>query len=211
MPSHEQHCKLSLERYGKDFSGLHGWMDEPAVVIVGMTHRKFRHDIYTTPQEALKIFGEFADQACIDHIKQDANEDRKREKKPKRSKYEEILVRLERLEKNNPTAITEISFIPSSSVSKADGDGLTMWGFLVKQGKNPEEYLKSYNGSQSTFSLPEDLFLSFLSEKCKSENNEKLLVDELKIKTGLSESECWAMLAQSHYRNIIKSFPRAFK
>jgi len=42
-------------------------MDE-LTQICGSTHRKFRHDVNRTPNEAKQIFGELADQACIVHI-----------------------------------------------------------------------------------------------------------------------------------------------
>lgn len=67
MPSHEEHCKDSLKKYGKPFGDLHSWMDGPSEIL-GTQHRMYRHDPYTTPQEAKKIFGEYADHACLDHI-----------------------------------------------------------------------------------------------------------------------------------------------
>jgi len=70
MPSHEKHCQESLRKYGKRFDDLHSWMDEPRD-IQGRAHRKFRHDPESTPQEARKLFGEFADHACLDHIRLD--------------------------------------------------------------------------------------------------------------------------------------------
>jgi len=42
-------------------------MDEPSEIL-GTQHRMYRHDPYTTPQEAKKIFGEYTDHACLDHI-----------------------------------------------------------------------------------------------------------------------------------------------
>jgi hypothetical protein len=42
-------------------------MDEPSE-IMGSKHRIYRHDPYTTPKEARLLFGECADQACLDHI-----------------------------------------------------------------------------------------------------------------------------------------------
>lgn len=45
-------------------------MDEPRD-IRGRKHRMFRHDPETTPQEARELFGEFADHACLDHIRLD--------------------------------------------------------------------------------------------------------------------------------------------
>jgi len=70
MPAHEEHCLDSLKKYGKRFDELHRWMDEPWEVL-GKKHRMYRHDPYTTPQEAKKIFGEYADHACLDHIRLD--------------------------------------------------------------------------------------------------------------------------------------------
>lgn len=67
MPSHEEHCQNSLKKYGGRFDELHRWMDEPCIVM-GREHRMYRHDPYITPKEAKKIFGEYADQACLDHI-----------------------------------------------------------------------------------------------------------------------------------------------
>ena len=70
MPSHEKHCQDSERKYGKRFEDLHSWMDEPRD-IRGRKHRMFRHDSEVTPQEAKKLFGEFADHACLDHIRLD--------------------------------------------------------------------------------------------------------------------------------------------
>jgi len=67
MPTHEEHCQDSLRKYGKRFDKLHRWMDEPWELL-GKKHRMYRHDPKTTPQEAKKLFGEYADHACLDHI-----------------------------------------------------------------------------------------------------------------------------------------------
>jgi len=45
-------------------------MDEPSEII-GSKHRMYRHDPYNTPTEAKTLFGEYADQACLDHIRAD--------------------------------------------------------------------------------------------------------------------------------------------
>ena len=45
-------------------------MDEPWDVL-GRKHRMFRHDPRTTPIEARRLFGEYADHACLDHIRLD--------------------------------------------------------------------------------------------------------------------------------------------
>jgi hypothetical protein len=76
MPNHEEHCSESLRRYGKSFSELHTWMDEPSLIL-GSAHRQYRHDPYVTPMEAKAIFGELADAACLDHIRLDEQENRK--------------------------------------------------------------------------------------------------------------------------------------
>ncbi|MGA3289384.1 MAG: hypothetical protein ABSD42_04000 [Candidatus Bathyarchaeia archaeon] len=73
MPNHEEHCADSLKRYGKTFSEMHRWMDEPSLIL-GAAHRKYRHDPNVTPAEAKSIFGENADNACLDHIRLDVLE-----------------------------------------------------------------------------------------------------------------------------------------
>jgi len=77
LPNHEEHCAESLKRYGKSFSELHSWMDEPSFLL-GSSHRKYRHDPNFMPAEAKSIFGDFADHACLDHIRLDERENRKR-------------------------------------------------------------------------------------------------------------------------------------
>lgn len=77
MPSHEEHCQDSLKRYGKRFDELHKWMDEPSTLL-GPGHRKYRHDPNKTPQIAKALFGTLADQACLDHIRLDELESRRK-------------------------------------------------------------------------------------------------------------------------------------
>lgn len=77
MPSHEEHCQDSLRRYGKRFDELHSWMDEPSTIL-GPSHRKYRHDPNKTPQIARVLFGSLADQACLDHIRLDELESRRK-------------------------------------------------------------------------------------------------------------------------------------
>lgn len=77
MPNHEEHCEDSSRRYGKTFSELHTWMDEPSAIL-GPNHRKYRHDPNTTPLEAKRIFGEDADHACLDHIRLDELDSRRK-------------------------------------------------------------------------------------------------------------------------------------
>jgi hypothetical protein len=76
MPNHDEHCADSLKRYGKSFSELHTWMDEPCLIL-GSQHRIYRHDPLVTPIEAKTIFGEGADHACLDHIRLDEIESRR--------------------------------------------------------------------------------------------------------------------------------------
>ena len=89
MPSHEEHCKDSLKRYGKRFDELHRWLDEPTTMLAN-GHRIYRHDPVSTPPIANKLFGKLADQAYIDHIRLDRLEKKRLEKekpkKPKKSK-----------------------------------------------------------------------------------------------------------------------------
>ena len=77
MPNHEEHCEESLRRYDKSFAELHKWMDEPSAIL-GQKHRKYRHDPNTTPIVARKLFGENADNACLDHIRLDELETRRK-------------------------------------------------------------------------------------------------------------------------------------
>ena len=76
MPNNEEHCADSLKRYGKSFSELHTWMDEPCLIL-GSQHRIYRHDPCVTPIEAKAIFGDLADHVCLDHIRLDETESRK--------------------------------------------------------------------------------------------------------------------------------------
>jgi len=80
MSSLKIHEEFSLEKYGKKFTELHQWMDEP-VKIYGPSHRRYRHNIKRTPKEAKELFGEDADLACIDHIVLDRIEEKDTEQK----------------------------------------------------------------------------------------------------------------------------------
>lgn len=79
MPSLKEHEEQSTKRYGKPFTELHQWMDEPSQILRG-SHRKFRHDPDVTPLETKKMFGENADNACLDHIFLDKATSREKEK-----------------------------------------------------------------------------------------------------------------------------------
>ena len=87
MPSHEEHCQDSLERYGKRFDKLHHWLDEPSTLL-GTDHRIHRHDPVSTPKMAKELFGEFADQACLDHLRLDELDRRKLKKKKSKTPQE---------------------------------------------------------------------------------------------------------------------------
>jgi hypothetical protein len=78
LPNNQEHCEDSLRRYGKTFSELHKWMDEPSAIL-GSGHRIYRHDPLVTPAEARRLFGEDADHACLDHIRLDELESRQKE------------------------------------------------------------------------------------------------------------------------------------
>jgi len=73
MPSHDEHCRYTFERYGVTGEEIHEWMDEP-VKLYGPTHRKARHDPnQKLPQYLIQIYGEsLAKNIMIDHILQDA-------------------------------------------------------------------------------------------------------------------------------------------
>jgi hypothetical protein len=107
MPNHEEHCEESRRRYGKPFSELHRWMDEPSLML-GTDHRMYRHNPYKTPLEARRIFGENADHACLDHIRLDELGDTKPpeeegKKKTMKLKYKDLIDKVNKYHyKNEP-------------------------------------------------------------------------------------------------------------
>jgi hypothetical protein len=136
MPSHQEHCADSMKRYGKTFSEVHTWMDEPSLIL-GSAHRQYRHDPYVTPIEAKAIFGDFADHVCLDHIRLDEQENRKRANE---------LVKLQ----NNPE-ITNIQPVIIKVQSTAGSWNLECKAVtLIHNGKTtftylPQLYLKNFN------------------------------------------------------------------
>ncbi len=56
MPSRRVHEMLDMLLFGKRYSWLHRWMDEPYNRL-GKKHRQIRHDPWKTPLEALIISG----------------------------------------------------------------------------------------------------------------------------------------------------------
>lgn len=69
MPGREEHCQHTLERYGVRGEDIHGWMDEPSLIL-GSEHRKERHDpTQETPQIFITKYGrELARNIILDHI-----------------------------------------------------------------------------------------------------------------------------------------------
>jgi hypothetical protein len=78
LPNHEEHCADSLRRYGKTYSEVHRWMDEPCKIL-GSSHRIYRHDPFVTPREAKAIFGDLADHVTLDHIRLDEQESNRKQ------------------------------------------------------------------------------------------------------------------------------------
>lgn len=96
MPDLKIHEEDSLKKYGKKFTELHQWMDEP-VKIMGRGHRKYRHDPNITPIEAKRMFGKNADNACLDHIILDTEEfiKNKKEQNTKKTEFsQQISIRI---------------------------------------------------------------------------------------------------------------------
>jgi hypothetical protein len=96
MPLLKEHEEQSIKRYGKPFTELHQWMDE-AVKVMGRGHRKYRHDPNITPIEAKRMFGENADNACLDHIILDTEEfiENKKLKNTKSTEYsQQVSIRI---------------------------------------------------------------------------------------------------------------------
>ncbi len=56
MPSRRVHEMLDMLLFGKRYSWLHKWMDEPWKWL-GKKHRIWRHDPWQTPLQALMISG----------------------------------------------------------------------------------------------------------------------------------------------------------
>ena len=105
MPNHEEHCEESRRRYGKSFSELHRWMDEPSLML-GTDHRMYRHNPYKTPLEARRIFGENSDHACLDHIRLDEvggtkPPEEEGEKKTAKLKYKDLVDRVNKYHYRN--------------------------------------------------------------------------------------------------------------
>jgi len=68
LKDHEDSC---VREFGKPFTEIHVWMDVKSGSL-GRIHRMERHNILETPKQALELFGEGADEACVNHILLDA-------------------------------------------------------------------------------------------------------------------------------------------
>lgn len=69
------HARRCYERWGHtDYEyclRVHEWVDAPYHSIVSPIHRLWRHDPYSTPLEAMRLFGHPAEQCVIGHILDD--------------------------------------------------------------------------------------------------------------------------------------------
>ena len=64
----EEHCKESVEKFGKPYKEVHRWLDEFAhTKEYGMKHRKVRHHLQGI-KEVEKIFGMEAGEVARVHI-----------------------------------------------------------------------------------------------------------------------------------------------
>jgi hypothetical protein len=101
MPSLEEHCKHSKDRYGVEGRDIHSWMDEPVVKFMG-SHRQYRHNKEAI--EAVKdIFGEkygrrLAGDIATDHIDFDKKESNRKSKE----KHDAITAKKEPYGLKNP-------------------------------------------------------------------------------------------------------------
>jgi len=68
LKDHEDSC---IRELGKPFVKIHVWMDVKSGSL-GRIHRMERHNLLETPKQALELFGEGADKACVNHILLDA-------------------------------------------------------------------------------------------------------------------------------------------
>jgi len=147
MPNHEVHCAESLKRYGKSFSELHAWMDEPSLIL-GSAHRQYRHDPNVTPSEAKAIFGDFADHACLDHIRLDELESRK--------SYYEI----------RALPIVKFTIQSPAGAWQFESEGVS----ISKDGKT-HFFLRSSNLSQKSVQEPEEVN-NAIEEEDDNDNDE---------------------------------------
>jgi hypothetical protein len=68
MPSLEQHCRESVEAFGKRYEEVHRWLDEYAGAPgIGMRHRAKRHHAEGI-EECVRRFGEEVREVARQHI-----------------------------------------------------------------------------------------------------------------------------------------------
>ena len=135
MPNHKEHCAESIRRYGESFSELHRWMDEPSLLL-GAAHRQYRHDPYVTPVEAKAIFGDFADHACLDHIRLDEQENRKSaQNNSEITSVQPVSIKVQSTVGSWNLECKAVTFIR---------DGITTFTY------NPQLYLKNLNAAKTS-------------------------------------------------------------
>ena len=183
MPSLKIHEEFSLEKYGKKFTELHQWMDEP-VKIHGPSHRRYRHDIKETPKKAKELFGEGADLVCIDHIILDRVEEKNTEEK--------VVTIVARITKTLDKILKEYcaftnkskskvirEFVKESLIKHAHIGLLKQWGedreFIKEWLNNPDKWLCEkcdYNKNVKIYHIDGDINnvspenIAFLCEPC---------------------------------------------
>jgi len=69
---YEEHCAISKQKFGSDYSYVHKWLDAYAR-IYGEDHRKFRHNTEGI-ESVLNQWGKTAAEAAKLHILQDIGE-----------------------------------------------------------------------------------------------------------------------------------------
>lgn len=75
----EDHCRESIELYGKPYCELHLWLDEFAGKPgIGMRHRRFRHH-RAGIEEAARLFGDAVREVAERHVMTDLEEEGWRE------------------------------------------------------------------------------------------------------------------------------------
>ena len=75
MSTFEKHCEESIRLFGQPFEEVHRWLDQfQGTPEYGMRHRRVRHH-EAGIQDAMKLFGEKADQVARQHIISDLKEE----------------------------------------------------------------------------------------------------------------------------------------
>jgi len=160
MPSLREHEEYSIQKYGNPFTELHKWMDAPCDILKG-AHRKYRHDPNVTPIEAKKMFGENADNACLDHIILDKATSREKKIKhgPNMRKNTSI-----RFGENLDKLIEQYAAFTGQSRSDAIRNVL-MEGLFAKTKYAQFQHFEEWVGKREAFTLLTKC------EKCSSEKN----------------------------------------